>query len=70
MNECHPSIRSVLLPINPLDTERSEEPGEGYARNESKTPCMFGQPDSGKLRGASGPVATGPDADGRDRDDP
>src|ERR1700722_7358685 len=30
-------------------------------------PCMFGRPNQPKLRGASRPVATGLDADGRDR---
>src|ERR1700675_3370632 len=33
-------------------------------------PCMLGRPNQHKLRGASGPVATGPDADGRDRYSP
>src|ERR1700685_3998423 len=33
-------------------------------------PCMLARPNQHKLRGASGPVATGPDADGRDRYSP
>jgi hypothetical protein len=30
VNDCYPSIRFVLLPINPLDTHRRCDPGEGF----------------------------------------
>src|SRR4051794_14956500 len=30
MNNCHPSIRSILLPIHPLD---SEAPDEGFSHH-------------------------------------
>src|ERR1700731_2447380 len=33
-------------------------------------PCLLAKPNRRQLRGASGPVATSPDADGRDRHSP
>src|ERR1700675_1426472 len=47
-------------------------PPPRFARcaSSSGPPCMLGRPNQHKLRGASGPVATGPDADGRDRYSP
>src|SRR5262249_32901450 len=38
--------------------------------SQSTAPCMVGRPNRRKLKGASGPVATDPDADGRDRGSP
>ena len=48
MNKCYPSIRSILLPIHPLDkNERSEfETGEGSV-------SAGRDPSSGALRSAS-----------------
>jgi hypothetical protein len=42
MNECHPSIRSNLLPIHPLDTEtQRRRMGEGLEGAQTPHPTEF-----------------------------
>src|SRR5262249_42685986 len=55
------------------ERSRAKRAGEGdYLRSDpiETPPCMVGRPNQRKLKGASGPVATDPDADGRDRGSP
>ena len=58
MSQHHPNSCVALSPAPPPPPLRGGPP------------CMLAKPNRRKLRGASGPVATSPDADGRDRHSP